>query len=190
MDGSELHAQAALWTRNGSDVAALFMEGEARDPDSGGVIAADALYRVALARGLRMTTDLDQLVRWPVRGWSLWLDAATVTLCWPHPGCLLDEAPLDVPKGWRLLAGSSGIAVLFVGYGFGLHEHRGGGDARPELRLDRLAERGAVAAGAVAVFDGAVRPVPSQRLGRPAAARSAAARAASGSNLLRGSSRT
>jgi hypothetical protein len=152
MTGSELHAQAAIWRHHRGPEAALFMEGEAPDRAADGAVAVDALYRVALARGLRLATDLDRLSLQPVPGWRILVgDSGAITLAWPHARSLLHQAPLDLPSGWRPLAEEHGAVVVFVGYGFGLHEHSGDGYAHPAARLEHLVQDGAVAAGAVSV---------------------------------------
>ncbi len=154
MDGTELHVQADIWKRRHDEVAVLLMEGEAPDRSNGGGVAVDALYRVALARGLPFTTDLDRLSLRPVPGWRLLIDqASAVTLMWPRFPPLLAAAPLDLPPGWGRLATQRGVVALFVGYGLGLHEHAGAGQAQPITCLPRLAASGALAAGAVQVLD-------------------------------------
>lgn len=152
MNGSELHAQASVWQYHNTGMAVLFMEGEALDRSNGNSPAVDALHRVVLARGLKLTTDLDHLAPQPVPGWRLLIDqTGRLTLSWPHVHPLLDHAPIDLPPGWLRLATGCGMVEVFVGHHLGLHEHAGDGYARPAALLERAAESGALAAGAVRV---------------------------------------
>lgn len=152
MNGSELHAQAGIWQYHETGMAVLFMEGEALDRSNGNGLAVDALYRVVLARGLRLTTDLEHLAPWPVPGWWLQIDTTgAVTLTWPHFRPLLDHVPLDLPLGWLRMATGCGMVEVFVGHHLGLHEHARDGAAHPAELLEHAAESGALAAGAVRV---------------------------------------
>lgn len=148
MQGSELHAQAVVWCHREPCLPVLVMEGEAPDRTNGGAIAVDALHRVALATGLRLTTDLDHLQLRPLAGWRMLIDDADrVTLRWPRFRPLLDKAPLDLPSGWLRIATTAHVALVFAGYGLGLH----GGGTGLGRRLLCAAEVGALAAGAVTV---------------------------------------
>jgi hypothetical protein len=152
MPRSELHAQAGVWPYHDNGLPVLFMEGEAVDPANGGAPVEDALYRVALASGLRLTTDLDHLAPEPVPGWRLLLDqAGRLTLSWPRFNPLLDNVSMDLPPGWLRLATGYGMVEVFVGHHLGLHEHARDGQAHPSALLERAAESGALAAGAVPV---------------------------------------
>lgn len=151
MRGSELHAQAGIWCHREPCVAVLVMEGEAVDRSDGGAVAADALYRVSLAYGLRLATDLDHLSPQPLAGWRVLVDdSGRVTVRWPRFHPLLDQAPLGLPAGWVRVAFARHVVLVFTGYGLGLHEPR---TAAPGLdrRLRCAAETGALAAGAVTV---------------------------------------
>lgn len=163
MNTGELHVQAGFWENHASRYAALYMEGEARDRSNGEGMAADALYRVALARGLRLTTDLDHLDRRPVPGWRVRIDDGfslgsvaqrqpMLTLEWPGFWPLLLDAPLSLPPGWLPAAAGDGLVLVFVGYGLGLHEHRHDGEAHTVTHLRHVAEAGALASGAVSVI--------------------------------------
>ena len=144
---SEVHVQAGLWRGN----AVLFMEGEARDRRTGGVLE-DALYQVALARGLRLTTDLAHLDHRPVRAWRVVVDDEhRVTLRWPHHRPLFDGIPLDLPDGWLATAGETGAVLLFVGHGLGMREHAHDGESHPGRHVAHAAYTGALAAGAARV---------------------------------------
>jgi hypothetical protein len=147
-----LHAQASLWdNHHGRQVPVLFMEGEAADRTNGGGMLPDALYRVALARGLRFTTDLDHLDPRPVHGWRLRVDGdRSLTLEWPHFRPLLNHIPLDLPNGWMTAAAESGQAILFVGYGLGMRSVNGNGHTAEHL--GHAAETGALASGIVPVL--------------------------------------
>lgn len=161
MGNSELQVVAGIWR----DIAVLVMEGEAADRTNGGGTAADALYRVTMARGLRLTTDVVHLDLRPVRGWRLVVDHAdAITLTWPHRSPLLAAVPLDLPPGWRELAAERELVEVFAGYGLGMHEHAADGDAHPLRHLARAAESGAVAAGSVAALVTGVSPVPAPRV--------------------------
>lgn len=150
MNGSELHAQASVWENHGGRTAVLFMEGEARDRSNGGGTMAEALYRVALARGLRLTTDLEHMDRRPIPGWRMLIDEErTVTLDWPHFWPLLAHVPLDLPEAWMRVAAADHLVFLFVGYGLGMHEHARDDLGHPLVHLEHAAETGALAAGAV-----------------------------------------
>ena len=127
------------------------MQGEAPDRTNGGGMMPDALYQVALARGLRFTTDLDHLDSRPVRGWRLRLDEEhALTLEWPHFQPLLNHIPLDLPNGWEAVAAETGQAILFVGYGLGMNN--GNGNGHTSLHLEHAAETGALASGVVPVL--------------------------------------
>lgn len=161
MIGCELHVQAGVWQNHG-DHAALFMEGEAPDRANGGGPMPDALYRVALARGLHLTTDLEHLDFRPLHGWHVWIDDQnTVTLQWPRFRPLLDHAPLDLPEEWTTAAKSEGYVVLFAGYALGMHEHTTDHAAHPAEHLEHAAEIGALASGVVPV---STTPMPLQHL--------------------------
>lgn len=149
---TELHVQAAIWTDHEDwRFAVLFMEGEAPDRANGGVLA-DALYAVALARGLHMTTDPERLPLRPVPGWRIHLDVgAAITLEWPHFTPLLASAPVKPPDGWREAATDTGVVLVFAGHGLGLNEHAGDGHAHATRHLRDVAEDGLLAAGAVVV---------------------------------------
>jgi hypothetical protein len=150
MATSELHVQPVVWSYRGERFAALFLEGEAPDRSNDGGLRADALFRVAFASGLRLTTDLDHLSLAPTSGWRAHLDeAGGLTLRWPHHTALLVDVALDPPDGWAQAAMGHGHVFVFVGYGLGLHEHAGDGAAHPVARMRRIAETGALAAGVV-----------------------------------------
>ncbi|AEA23514.1 hypothetical protein ATK30_4897 [Amycolatopsis echigonensis] len=152
MRDRELHAQAGVWCHREPCVAVLVMEGEAADRSNGGAIAADALYRVALAHGLRLTTDLDHLALQPLVGWRMLIDGnRRVTLRWPRFQPLLDQAPLGLPTGWVRLALARQVVLVFAGYGLGLHEQARTAAPGLDRRLRCAAEVGALAAGAVTV---------------------------------------
>lgn len=162
MNGSELHVQAGLWQSNGHRRAALFMEGEAPDRSNGGGLMIDALYRVALARGLHLTTDLDHLDWRPVRGWRVWVDDdGSITVGWPHFHPLLEHTPLDLPHDWLTLAGDDGFVVIFAGYALGMHEHVRDGASHPLEHLEHAAEMGALTSGVVPV---STEPAPAHHL--------------------------
>lgn len=152
MKGSELHAEAGVWENHVGPMAALLMEGEARSRSNGGALEPDALYRVVLASGLRLTTDLDHLDQRPIPGWRLLVDPdGALTLNWPHFQPLLDHARLDLPHGWLRLADDQHLVVVFVGWGLGMHEHAHDDEAHPLRQVWGAAETGALAFGAVAV---------------------------------------
>ena len=151
MSGCALHVQAAVW-QNHRQHAALFMEGEAPDRRNGGGMVADALYRVTLARGLHLTTDLDHLDTRPVHGWWVSIDDhGALTLEWPRLQPLLEHAPVDLPEEWRLLAKSEGHVVLFAGYALGMWEHADDGESHPIAQLEHAAEMGTLASGVVSL---------------------------------------
>jgi hypothetical protein len=153
--GSELHAEAGVWRNHRGLLAALLMEGEAPDRSNGGAPEPDALYRVVLASGLRLTTDLDHLDQRPVPGWRLLVDPdGALTLTWPHFNPLLDHVPLDLPEGWLRLAEDQRLVEVFVGWGLGMHEHAYDREAHPLQQVWHAAENGTLAGGAVALEDG------------------------------------
>jgi hypothetical protein len=153
MSNSELHVEAELWR----GTAVLVMEGEATDRS--GRRLADALYRVALARGLRLTTDLDRLDPRPIRGWHLTIDDAdAITLTWPHHSPLLSATPLDLPPGWRETATTQEAVLVFAGYDLGMSSPNAG----PLRTLHTVAARGALAAGRVPAHR--VSPLPAPRV--------------------------
>lgn len=161
MSAGLLHVQAAVW-QNHHPHAALFMEGEAPDRSNGGGLMADALYRVALARGLHLTTDLLHLDPRPVHGWWLSIDDdGALTLEWPRFHPLIEHAPVDLPEDWRLLAKSDGFVILFAGYALGMWEHADDGDGHALANVEHAAELGALASGVVPVR---TTPVPVQHL--------------------------
>jgi hypothetical protein len=179
MDGTELHVQASIWNpclvtekriRHGVDptviawpgcrthprnarstaLAVLIMEGEAPDRSNGGAMAVDALFRAVLARGLKLTTDLEHLQMHPIPGWRLQVDnTGAVTLAWPHPTPLLSSAHMELPSGWCHAATAHGLVMVLVGCGLGLHQHAGDGNAHPIRHLEQAAETGHLAAAAV-----------------------------------------
>ncbi len=145
---SEFHVQASLWHGH----AVLFLEGEAQDRRNGGGMLEDALYQVALARGLRLTTDLEHLDLRPVQAWRVVIDDdQLVTLEWPHHRPLFDHIPLDLPDGWLSTATETGTVLLFAGFGLGMHEHAHDGESHPLRHVARAAYTGALATGAVTV---------------------------------------
>lgn len=145
---NELHIQASLWHGH----AVLFLEGEAQDRRNGGGMIEEALYQVALGRGLRLTTDLEHLDLRPVRAWRVRINNDhLVTLEWPHHHPLFEHIPLDLPNAWLPTATEEGLALLFAGYGLGMHEHAHDGESHPLDHLEHAAYTGALAAGAVSV---------------------------------------
>lgn len=151
MIDTELHVQASLWKHGRShdtDLAVLVMEGEAPDrTNGGGALVEDALFRVALARGLALATDLDHLDLRPVPGWRVVIDeAGAVTLEWPQPHPLLSAAPVDLPPGWVAAATEPRMVVVLAGYGLGLS---GPVSDLLAARLARAAYTGDLAAGAI-----------------------------------------
>ena len=141
-----LHAQADLWRYGAATFAALFMEVEIRSPDNE-VDRSDMLLNAVMNRGLPLATDLPRLALRPHPGWSIRLTpAGTLTLTWPHVRPLLLDAPVDLPTGWREAAAEHGLVLLFVGDRLGLRDHL----SNPGKRSPRAAERGELAAGAIA----------------------------------------
>jgi hypothetical protein len=160
MHAMTLHAQAALWQHGTATFAALFMEGEMRSPDTE-VGRTDVLLNAVMNRGLHLTTDLPRLSLRPRPGWAVHLNpAGTLTLTWPHVRPLLLDAPLNLPAGWREAAAEHGLVLLFVGYRLGLRDHTEGYQTGPGKRAPQAAERGELAAGAIAY------PSPRQQLER------------------------
>ena len=145
-----LHAQADLWQHKASTFAALFIEGEMRSPNNEDD-RTDVLLYAVMNRGLPLATDLPQLVLGPRPGWAIHLNpAGALTLTWPHVQPLLVDAPLSLPTGWREAAAQHGMVLLFVGENLGLHEHTEGHQTNPGTRALQAAERGELAAGAIA----------------------------------------
>lgn len=150
MIGTELHVQASLWkhrrTRD-TDLAVLVMEGEAPDRTNGGAPVEDALFRVALAQGLGLATDLDHLDLRPVPGWRVVIDeAGAVTVEWPQPHPLLYAAPVDLPPGWVEAATEPRLVIVLAGYGLGLSLP---GSDLLAARLAKAAYAGDLAGGAI-----------------------------------------
>jgi hypothetical protein len=145
-----LHAQADLWQHGATTFAALFMEGEIQTPDNE-VDRTDVLTYAVMNRGLPLVTDLSRLALGPRPGWAVHLTpAGALTLTWPHVQPLLLDAPLDLPTGWREAAAEHGLVLLFVGNRLGLHEHAEGHQTNPGKRAPQAAERGQLAAAAIA----------------------------------------
>ncbi|MGH3886410.1 MAG: hypothetical protein ACRDSZ_07540 [Pseudonocardiaceae bacterium] len=145
-----LHAQADLWPHGAATFAALFMEGEMRSPDNG-IDRTDVLLYAVMNRGLPLATDLPRLALGPRRGWAVHLNpAGALTLIWPHVQPLLLNASLKLPTGWREAAAEHGLVLLFVGDRLGLREDAEGHQANPGQRSPQAAERGELAAGAIA----------------------------------------
>lgn len=134
------------WSRD-TNLAVLVMEGEAADRTNGGPPVVDALYLAVLTRGLGLATDLDHLDLRPVQGWRVLVDAScAVTVEWPHVHPLIHAAPVDLPPGWLEAAADLRLVVVVAGYGLHL------ATPAPEVlgaRLERAAQSGALAAGAV-----------------------------------------
>ncbi|HEU5471609.1 MAG TPA: hypothetical protein VFV67_13225 [Actinophytocola sp.] len=163
MPDSELHMQASLWNGKHGRTAVLVMEGAARDRSDGGGVAVDALHRIALARGLRLTTDLDRRDTRPVGGWRVRIDRIhAVTVEWPHHRPLVDGVPLDLPSGWLRTASGAGELLLLVGYGLGLRT----GTGRLSAQLERACRDGALVAGTVPLLTTDPDPaeLPTQRV--------------------------
>ncbi|MEU3628238.1 hypothetical protein BS329_35415 [Amycolatopsis coloradensis] len=149
MVSTELHLQAGFWTCRDGRFAALFLEGEAPDRRHGDVMMRDALFRVVLARGLKLTTDLRHFAAVPTPGWRALIDhTGAVTLDWPHHWPLLDHVPVDLPHDWIPEATQHGIVLLFVGCGIGLPESPDTGAPPLIERVTTVAESGALATGA------------------------------------------
>ena len=150
MHAMTLHAQADLWQHKASTFAALFMEGEMRSPDTE-ADRTDVLLYAVMNRGLPLATDLPRLALAPRRGWAIHLNpAGALTLTWPHVQPLLLDAPLNLPTGWRKAAAQHGLVLLFVGDSLGLRDHTKGHQTNPGQRSPQAAERGELAAGAIA----------------------------------------
>jgi hypothetical protein len=134
------------WSRD-TNLAVLVMEGESTNRTNGGAPVVDALYMAVLTRGLGLATDLDHLDLRPVLGWRVVVDkAGAVTVEWPHTHPLIHAAPVDLPTGWLEAAADLRLVVVVAGYGLNLAA------PAPEMlgtRLERAAENGALAAGAV-----------------------------------------
>jgi hypothetical protein len=67
-----------------------------------------------------------------------------------HVRPLLLDAPLNLPTGWREAAAEHGLVLLFVGDRLGLGDHTEGHQTNPGKRALQAAERGELAAGAIA----------------------------------------
>ncbi len=153
MHATTLHTRADLWQHGAATFAALFMEGEIRSPDDE-VDGTGVLLYAVMNRGLRLATDLPRLALRPRPGWAAHLNSAgTLTLTWPHVQPLLLDAPLNLPTGWREAAAEHGLALLFVGNSLGLRDHTKDHQANPGQRSAEAAERGELAAGAIAYHD-------------------------------------
>jgi hypothetical protein len=160
MQAMTLHAQADLWRHGAATFAALFMEGEMRSPDDE-VDRTDVLFYAVMNRGLRLATDLPRLALGPRPGWALHLNpAGALTLTWPHVQPLLLDAPLNLPTGWREAAAEHGLVLLFVGDTLGLRDHTDGRQTNPGQRSPQAAERGELAAGAIAYLCQRQEPRP------------------------------
>jgi hypothetical protein len=150
MQAMTLHVQADLWQHGAATFAALFMEGEMRSPDN----EADhtiVLLSAVMNRGLHLATDLPRLALGPCPGWAVHLNSAgALTLTWPRVQPLLFDAPLKLPTGWREAAAEHGLVLLFVGDSLGLRDHTQGHQPNPGQRSAHAAERGELAAGAIA----------------------------------------
>ncbi|HEV7829530.1 MAG TPA: hypothetical protein VGP04_11905 [Pseudonocardiaceae bacterium] len=150
MHAMTLHAQADLWQHGTATFAALFIEGEMRSPDNETDRTGVLLYAV-MNRGLRLATDLPRLALLPRPGWAIRLNSAgALTLTWPHVQPLLLDAPLNLPSGWREAAAEHGLVLLFVGDSLGLRDHTKNHQTNPGQRSAQAAERGELAAGAIA----------------------------------------
>ncbi len=150
MRAMTLHAQADLWQHGAVTFAALFMEGEMQSPDNE-VDRTDVLLYAVMNRGLRLATDLPRLALGPRPGWAIHLNpAGALTLTWPHVQPLLLDVPMNLPTGWREAAAEHSLVLLFVGDGLGLRERAEGNQTNPGQRSSRAAERGELAAGAIA----------------------------------------
>jgi hypothetical protein len=150
MHAMTLHAQTDLWQHGKVTFAALFMEGEMRSPDTEVDRTRVLLYAV-MNRGLRLATDLPRLALRPRPGWALHLNpAGALTLTWPHAQPLLLDAPVNLPTGWREAAAEQGLVLLFVGDSLGLRDHTKDHQINPRQRAAQAAERGDLAAGAIA----------------------------------------
>ncbi|MGH3814436.1 MAG: Hsp20/alpha crystallin family protein [Pseudonocardiaceae bacterium] len=144
-----LHAQADLCQHGTTTFAALFMEGEMRSPDTED--RTDVLLYAVMNRGLPLATDLPRLALSPRPGWAIHLNpAGALTLTWPHAQPLLRDAPLNLPTGWREAATEHGLVLLFVGDRLDLRDHIEGHQTTPGQRSSQAAERGELAAGAIA----------------------------------------
>jgi len=160
MHAMTLHAQAGLWQHGPATFAALFMEGEMRSPDTEADRTGVLLYAV-MNRGLRLATDLPRLVLRPRRGWAIHLNpAGALTLTWPHIQPLLLDAPLNLPIGWREAAADHGLVLLFVGDSLGLRDPTKDHQTNPGQRSAQAAERGELAAGAIAYPRQQLEPRP------------------------------
>ena len=152
MHATTLHARADLWQRGAVTFAALLMEGEMRSPDE--VDGTGVLLYAVMNRGLRLATDLPRLALRPRPGWAAHLNSAgALTLTWPHVQPLLLDAPLTLPTGWREAAAEHGLVLLFGGDRLGLRDHTKDHQANPGQRSAEAAERGELAAGAIAYHD-------------------------------------
>jgi hypothetical protein len=159
MHAMTLHAQAGLWQHRTTTFAALFMEGEKRSFDTE-ADRTDVLLNAVMNRKLRLTTDLPRLALRPRPGWAVHLNpASTLTLTWPHVRPLLLDAPLNLPTGWREAAAQHGVVLLFVGDSLGLRDHTEG-QTNPGQRSSQAAERGELAAGAIAYPRPQLEPRP------------------------------
>ncbi len=175
MHPTTLHAQADLWQHAETTFAALFMEGDIRSPDE--VDRTGVLLYAVMNRGLPLATDLPRLALDKRPGWAVSLNpAGALTLTWPHVQPLLLNAPVDLPTGWREAAAEHALVLLFVGNQLGLRDHTEGQQSSAGQHSPQAAERGELAAGAIAYPDPRQQqqprparqtdPRPSSRAGR------------------------
>lgn len=148
---TELHVQAGLWHQHAWRIPVLYLEGEAPDRSHEWMVN-DALLAVVRARGLRLTTDPDQLLLRPVTGWRIRVnETGAVTVDWPHFTPLLTSASIQPPDGWQQAANAIGVVVVFAGYGLGLHDPHAEDNGHAIMRLWDAAAAGKVAGGAITV---------------------------------------
>lgn len=160
-----LHAQADLWQQGTATFAALFMESDMRSSDNE-VDRSDVLLDAVMNRGLRLAADLSRLALGPRRGWAVHLNpAGALTLTWPHIQPLLLDAPMNLPTGWREAAAQHGLVLLFVGDSLGLRDNTKGQQTSPGKRSLQAAERGDLAAGAIAYPPPQREPRPVRQTG-------------------------
>ncbi|NUT45705.1 MAG: hypothetical protein HOV94_00090, partial [Saccharothrix sp.] len=109
-----LHVRTTVRGQGDNRIAVLLLDCRTRLPVP--------LPAALAATGLRLISDLDQVVVPVVRGWAVEASDDVLTLRWPHRTPLLDHVAVPRPGVWAWAARRRHAVLLLAGDHLGLDE--------------------------------------------------------------------